>query len=146
MELRTPCKIQYSSAERIFFIPYLWVACGLFLNIEHILLLMLICVFCYENDLCKLYTTICTSEEEWITRNKYSFGVKSSCLGQSFLNWSCGLALYNPLYSLSCGYVNTVGWGRGGAKQVSTCQGFWILGKCWEMVELAYPALVLIIG
>lgn len=52
---------------------------------RHILLLMLLklCYVFRNDDLCKLYNTICTFEEEWKTRNKYSFGVKSSCSGQS---------------------------------------------------------------
>lgn len=34
------------------------------------------CYMFWRNDLCKLYNTLCTFEEEWKTSNKYSFGVK----------------------------------------------------------------------
>lgn len=89
-------------------------------------------LYVLKNDSCKLYNTICTSEEEWITRNKYSFGVKTSCSDQSSFSWSTCLALHNPLYSLSCSYANTVRWGRGGAKTSFHLPGFL---NAWEVLR-----------
>lgn len=84
-----------------------------------------------KNDLCKLYNTVCTFEEEWKTRNKYSFGVKSSPSGQLSLYWS----------TMVC--VNTMGWGRGNAKwNVSPpARDFQYSNGRWEAIQVTCPAL-----
>lgn len=87
----------------------------------HILLILLFrCVKCSEKMTCANCTTSSALfEEEWKTRNKYSFGVKSSRSGQSFF---C-MVNQNPLYSHRRSYANTMVWGSGRFKLVVDLPG-----------------------
>lgn len=120
--------------KEYFFIPYLWVACGLlFLDMEHMLYCECyprVCRNVLKNDMCKLYNTVCTVEEEWKTRNKYSFGVKSPP------SRSVVFALVQFCCVLQPAVSNTMG--------SSSCQG--VLNLLRQVLRGSLSTLVLIIG
>lgn len=93
----------------------------------HILLILLFrCVKCSEKMTCANCTTSSALfEEEWKTRNKYSFGVKSSRSGQSFLHGQpkpslftqTELCQHNGLrkwpFQISCWFARVFEYSRG---------------------------------